>query len=52
MTEQHTDTIEILRCILEREQCRPVEYEEAREVGDSLLSFYEVLAETNEQVMP
>ena len=44
MTNQHTDTIEILRCILEREQCRPVQYGEAREIGDTLVTFYELLA--------
>ena len=37
--------IESLRLILEREQCRLVTYEEAQEVGDSLIAFYELLAE-------
>ena len=38
------DSVELLRCILEKEQCRPVQYGEAREVGDSLVTFYELLA--------
>jgi hypothetical protein len=39
------ERVESLRLILERSQCRPVAYEEARELGESLISFYEVLAE-------
>jgi hypothetical protein len=35
--------IEELRLILEQEQCRPVSIEEAQEVANSLISFYEVL---------
>ena len=42
------DRIEVLRVILEREQGRPVEYAEAREVGNSLVSFYEALGEDEE----
>jgi hypothetical protein len=37
------DRTETLRLILEREQQRPVTYEEASELGESLISFYEVL---------
>lgn len=37
--------IESLRLILEREQCRAVTYEEAQEVGDSLINFFELLAQ-------
>lgn len=38
------DRIESLRVILEREQGRPIAYDEAREIGESLVSFFEVLA--------
>ena len=37
--------IESLRLILERQQRRPVTYEEALEVGESLISFFMVLAD-------
>ena len=40
-----TDRIESLRIILEAQQHRPIPYEEAADVGDSLLSFFRVLAE-------
>lgn len=43
-TDQGEDRIEALRCILERQQGHAT-YEEAREVGDALIEFYEVLAE-------
>jgi hypothetical protein len=36
--------IESLRLILEHEQGRPVTYEEAQDIGDSLITFFEVLA--------
>jgi hypothetical protein len=39
------DRIESLRLILEHEQKRSIEYKEAQEIGDSLISFFEVLAE-------
>lgn len=38
------DNVEILRQILYKQQHREVTYEEAAEVGESLISFYEVLA--------
>lgn len=38
--------IESLRLILEREQHRSVAYEEALEVAESLISFFEVLADS------
>lgn len=38
-------TIESLRVILEGQQCRPVAFKEASEVGASLISFYELLAD-------
>lgn len=40
-----TDKIEALRLILERQQLREVTYEEAREVGESLICFFEILAD-------
>jgi hypothetical protein len=39
------ERINALRFILEREQGREVSYSEAVEVGETLLSFFEVLAE-------
>jgi hypothetical protein len=39
------DQIESLRLILEHEQNRSIEYTEAQEVGESLISFFEILAE-------
>jgi len=37
------DNIESLRCILESQQSRAVTYEEASDIGDSLIAFYEIL---------
>ena len=42
-----TERIEQLRAILESEQCRPVTYDEALEVGESLINFFEVLADSS-----
>ncbi len=39
------DRTELLRQILTKQQRRNVGYREAREVGDTLLEFYQVLAE-------
>ena len=39
------NNIEMLRRILTEEQQREVPYEEAFEVGDALLNFFEALAE-------
>ena len=39
------DRIESLRLILEHEQSRSIAYDEALEIGESLISFYEVLAD-------
>lgn len=44
-TGQIPGDIEALRCILEAEQSRPVEYAEALDVGYSLITFFEALAE-------
>ncbi len=40
-----TDRTEELRGILSAQQQRDVSYKEAREIGDALLEFYQVLAE-------
>lgn len=39
------DSVEALRQILETKQQRSVTYTEAIEVGESLINFFEVLAE-------
>ena len=44
------ERIESLRLILEAEQCRPVTYEEALEIGKSLINFFEVLADDSQYV--
>lgn len=46
--EQPGGAIEDLRHILEAKYGREVSYEEAEEVGDSLISFYETLAASNQ----
>jgi len=38
--------IEALRLILEHEQSRHIVYEEALDIGESLITFFEVLAES------
>lgn len=43
--QQKYDSIEALRLILERKQNREVAYEEALDIGESLVTFFEVLAE-------
>lgn len=42
--EQQSDSIEHLRRILELKLGRDVSRDEAEEVGDSLITFYEILA--------
>lgn len=44
------ERIESLRRILEAEQCRSVTHEEALEVGKSLITFFEVLADDSRHV--
>lgn len=39
------ETIEALRLILEREQSREISDAEAREIGESLVTFYELLGQ-------
>jgi hypothetical protein len=43
--EAGSDRVEVLRRILATEQQRDIAYDEAREIGDSLIEFYQVLAE-------
>lgn len=45
-----TDRIEGLRLILERQQVKAVSREEALEIGDSLIAFYETLADDFDSV--
>ena len=46
-----SDRFEALRLILEGQQSRTITYGEALEVGESLISFFEVLATEDEQVL-
>ena len=39
------DRVEQLRAILERQQAKPITREEASEIGQSLLIFFQVLGE-------
>lgn len=42
------ERVESLRLILEAEQNRPVTFEEALEVGQSLINLFKVLADTEQ----
>lgn len=42
------ETIEALRLILEREQSRHIDDAEVIEIGESLLTFYELLGQQSE----
>ena len=42
------ETIEALRLILEREQSRCIDDAEVIEIGESLLTFYELLGQQSE----
>lgn len=44
-TQQSISKIEELRLILETKQGRPISYDEALEVGESLVSYFKILAE-------
>ena len=46
------DRVETLRLILEREQRKPVTYGEALEVAESLICFFEILADEPVPVGP
>lgn len=39
------DRVESLRLLLERQQQRAISYEEALDVGETLVNFFELLAE-------
>ena len=43
--EQSDDKFEVLRAIIIRQELREVGHDEAREIGESLLDFYHLLAE-------
>lgn len=45
---QATDKVEALRQIIAKQEQREVGYDEAREIGDTLIEFYQVLAEEME----
>ena len=45
-----SDNIEALRIILETEQHTLITYEEAQDIGETLIRFFEVLAEDNPRV--
>jgi hypothetical protein len=45
------DRVESLRLILEREQGRPVLFEEAAEVANALISLYEALAQPSRDAL-
>lgn len=46
-----TDEIEILRLIIQNKQKHPVSYDEALEVGESLISYFKALADENADEM-
>ena len=43
--KQSADKFEVLRAIIIRQESREVGHDEPREIGDSLLDFYHLLAE-------
>lgn len=43
------DSVESLQHILQRQQHRQIIYKEAREVGESLITFFEALAEDQDE---
>ena len=43
--EQSADIFEVLRAIVMRQESREVDHDEAREIGESLLDFYSLLAD-------
>ena len=43
--EQSADKFELLRAIVMRQESREVGHDEAREIGESLLDFYSLLAD-------
>lgn len=47
-TISRSKSIEALQLILEHEQSRSIVYEEAFDIGESLLTFFEILAESDD----
>lgn len=47
MNQEATNEIEILRLIIQDKQKCPVSYDEALEVGESLISYFKALANEN-----
>jgi hypothetical protein len=47
INQEATDEIEILRLIIQNKQKHPVSYDEALEVGESLISYFKALADEN-----
>lgn len=45
----NADRIEMLRYMLTRESKDPVTYDEAQEIGESLIKFFEILALSPEE---
>lgn len=43
--KQSADKFEVLRAIIIRQESREVGHDEAREIGESLLDFFQLLAE-------
>lgn len=50
-TEQQYDEVEALRLILENEQKRVITYDEALEIGESLVSYFKILANQEDTTM-
>ena len=48
-TSRATDNVEVLRQILARQEQREIAYDEAQEVARSLIEFFQVLAEVNDE---
>jgi len=49
-SEAKQDSAEALRCILERQRRKPITIDEALEIGESLVEFFEALGSNNESV--
>ena len=45
VSNEQREEIEALRKILAKEQRRPIPYGEAEEIGESLITFFELLAD-------
>jgi len=50
ITYQEEDRVEQLQRILEREQKSEITYTEASEIGDSLIKFFEILADESDEI--